>query len=217
VNDALGPKKVDLYRRMGAYPIGDTASDGGGSWGWWYHRDDLTEARWKESPGRFWQRFFAGGVEEVAQIRRIGSDPSVRVTDHFRPEHSHEVIVPVIESLLCDVPRVLIGNVANAGDYVPGVPRDFAVEVPVSIDGDGLRPVPTAGLPPAPLAYLLRDCVAQVNLELEAYNRRSRRLLLELIMMDPWTHSMDQACAMLDEILALPDNEEMRSYYRSAQ
>lgn len=213
-NDALGPKKIDLFQRMGAYPIGDTAGDGGGSWGWWYHLDDDTQARWRESPGAFWNSFFTGGEREVAEIRRISEDVSVKVTDHFKPEHSAEVIVPVIESLLCDVPRVLIGNVGNSGGYMPGVPRDFAVEIPVHINGGGLHPTQTAGLPAAPLAYLLRDCVAQVELELAAFNQRSKRLLLELIMMDPWTRSAEQARAMLDEILALPYHGDMRAHYR---
>lgn len=210
----LNPKKVDLYRRTGAFPIGDTAGDGGGSWGWWYHLDEATERRWRQHPDRFWHGFFTGGEAEVAEIKRISDDEAVRVTDHFKPEHSHEVIVPVIESLLCDVPRVLIGNVVNSGDYVPGVPRDFAVEVPIYINSGGLHPTQTAGLPPAPLAWLLRDCVAPVNLELEAFNAGSRRLLLELIMMDPWTRSMDQACAMLDEVMALPYHADLRAHYR---
>jgi alpha-galactosidase len=209
----LNPKKVDLYKRMGAFPIGDTAGDGGGSWGWWYHLDDATEQRWGQNPGRFWHGFFTGGEAEVAEIKRISDDKSVRVTDHFEPVHSHEVIVPVIESLLADVPRVLIGNVANCGDYVPGVPRDFAVEAPIFINGGGLHPTRTAGLPPAPLAYLLRDCVGPVNIELEAFNQRSKRLLLELIMMDPWTRSMEQARAMLDEVMALPYHADMREHY----
>jgi alpha-galactosidase len=210
----LNPKKVDLYQRMGAFPIGDTAGDGGGSWGWWYHLDHATEQRWAQNPGRFWHDFFTGGEAEVARIQQISSDPSVRVTDHFKPEHSHEVIVPVIESLLADVPRVLIGNVINLGEYVPGVPRDFAVEVPVFVNGGGLHPTHTAGLPPAPLASLLRDCVAPTNIELEAFNRGSRKLLLELLMTDPWTRSVDQARAMLDDVLALPEHTELRDHYR---
>ena len=76
------------------------------------------------------------------------------------------------------------------------------------------RPQSPAGLPPAPLAYLLRDCVAQVNIELAAFNQRSKRLLLELIMMDPWTRSMEQARTMLDEVMALPYHADMREHYR---
>ena len=212
--NGMGPKAVDLYLRLGAFPIGDTGSSGGGSWGWWYHTDDTTEQRWQEDPGHFWNGFFTGGEREVAEIKHIGDDKSARVTAHFKPEKSHEVIVPVVESLLCDVPRVLIGNVANTGGYVPGVPCDFAVEVPIYINAGGLRPTHTQALPPAPLAHLLRDCVAQVELELAAFNQHSKRLLLELIALDPWTRNMQQANAMLDAVLALPFHTEMRKHYQ---
>src|SRR5262245_24196019 len=154
--DELGPKKVDLYRRVGAYPIGDTAGAGGGSWGWWYHGDDATERRWNENPGAFWQRFFSGGEREVAEIRQISADPAARVTDHSPPEMSGESIVPMVEALLCDTPRVIISNIPNSGNFVPGIPRDFQVEVPALVSRRGIQGIQTAGLPPAALAHLLR-------------------------------------------------------------
>lgn len=210
----LNPKKVDLYRRTGAFPIGDTAGDGGGSWGWWYHRDDATEQHWKQNPGAFWHGFFTGGEREVALIKQISEDPAARVTEHFPPEMSGESIVPMIEALICDIPRVIISNIPNNGEYVPGVPRDFQVEVPALVSRRGIQGIQTSGLPPAALSHLLRDCVAPVNLELEAYTHGNRAMLLELIMQDPWTHSMQQASAMLDEVLAMPEHTAMREHYR---
>jgi alpha-galactosidase len=209
----LNPKKVDLYQRTGAFPIGDTAGDGGGSWGWWYHSDDETEQRWRQHPGAFWQRFFSGGEEEVAEIARISADLAARVTEHFPPELSGESIVPMVEALVCDVPRVIISNIPNSGAFVPGIPHDFQVEVPALVSRRGIQGIQTAGLPPAVLAHLLRDCVAPVNLELEAYARGDRDLLLQLILMDPWTRSEQQARSMLDEIMALPFHAEMRAHY----
>jgi alpha-galactosidase/6-phospho-beta-glucosidase family protein len=211
--DELGPKKVDLYKRVGAYPIGDTAGDGGGSWGWWYHLDEAAEQRWREKPGAFWQRFFSGGEHEVAKIQAISADPAARVTEHFPPEMSGENIVPMVEALLCDTPRVIISNIPNSGDFVPGVPRDFQVEVPALVSRRGVQGIQTGGLPPAALSYLLRDCVALVNLELAAYVSHDRELLLELIMQDPWTRSAEQARGLLDEIMALPFHYEMREYF----
>jgi alpha-galactosidase len=210
----LGPKKVDLYRRVGAYPIGDTAGDGGGSWGWWYHADDATERRWHENPGAFWQRFFSGGEQEVAEIGQISADPAARVTEHFPPKMSGETIVPMVEALLCDTPRVIISNIPNSGEFVPGVPRDFQVEVPALVSRRGIQGIQTSGLPPAALAHLLRDCVAPVNLELAAYEARDRTLLLELLMQDPWTRSAEQARGMLEEILALPFHSDINVHYR---
>ena len=140
----LNPKKVDLYKRIGAFPIGDTAGDGGGSWGWWYHVDDATEKYWKEEPGRFWHSFFTGGEEEVAEIRRIGDDPALRVTEFFPAEKSHENIVPMIESLTCGVERKIISNIPNHQHLVPGVPRDFQVEVWARSAETKLRASPAA-------------------------------------------------------------------------
>jgi alpha-galactosidase len=53
-----------------------------------------------------------------------------------------------------------------------------------------------------------------VNLELEAYEKGSRELLLQLILLDPWSRSEEQAQRLLDSILALPYHQEMRDHYR---
>jgi len=64
------------------------------------------------------------------------------------------------------------------------------------------------------IAYALRDRVAPVEVELAAFERGSRELLLQLILMDPWTHSEQQARDLLDAILSMPGNEEMKAYYQ---
>ncbi|MBC8163131.1 MAG: hypothetical protein H7Z42_18140 [Roseiflexaceae bacterium] len=213
-SDEMGPKKSDLFKRYGAWPIGDTGGDGGGSWGWEYHSDDATEARWREKPAVFWNKFFSGGEHEVAEIKRISGDHEARVTEHFPPHMSGESIIPVVEALLLDLPRVVLCNIPNTGEYVPGVPRDFQVEVPALVSRRGIQGIQTSGLPVAAQAALLRDCVAPTNLELAAYAQRDYGLLLELIMLDPWTRTPEQAKAMLDEVLALEFNAEMRDHYR---
>jgi alpha-galactosidase len=64
------------------------------------------------------------------------------------------------------------------------------------------------------VAHALSDYVAPVNIELEAYERRDRKLLLELILTDPFTRSEGQARDLLDAMLALPYHTEMREHYR---
>jgi alpha-galactosidase len=119
----------------------------------------------------------------------------------------------MVEALLCDTPQVIISNIPNSGEFVPGIPRDFQVEVPALVSRRGIQGIQTGGLPPTALSYLLRDCVAPVNLELAAYEARDRGLLLESIMQDPWTRSAEQARGLLDEIMALPFHDEMREYF----
>jgi alpha-galactosidase len=107
----------------------------------------------------------------------------------------------------------MICNIANIGNYVPGVPSDFAVEIWTMVSKRGIQGIQSSGLPPMVLAYLQRDRVVPVNLELEAYDKGSRQLLLELIRMDPWTQTEQQARQLLEDILALPFHQEMRDHY----
>ena len=53
-----------------------------------------------------------------------------------------------------------------------------------------------------------------VEVELEAYETGSKERMLELIMMDPWTKSEEQAKNLLDGIFALPYHDGMREHYR---
>ena len=210
----LGPVPVDIYQRFGVFPIGDTCNPGGGSWPWWYHTDEETERRWQEDPAAWWRRYFTHSAERVAEIERAALDASRPVSEAFPPEHSGEVMVPLIESIACDVPRVLIGNILNSGDFVPGIPRDFAVEIPTLISKRGIEGIQARRLPDAVLAQIERDRIGPVTIELAAYDEGSRERLLELVLADPWTRSLQQAEAMLTEILAMPEHEAMREHYR---
>ncbi|MBS7660154.1 MAG: hypothetical protein QW341_01535 [Candidatus Bathyarchaeia archaeon] len=144
---------------------------------------------------------------------KIAEDPTVRITSVFPPEKSGEIIVPLIESIACDIPRVFQVNIMNSGGFVPGVPENFEVEVPALVSKMGVQGIKTHGLPKPLIAHILRDRVAPVEIELEAYERGSKDLLLQLIMMDPWTRSEEQARKLLDEILSLPRCKEMRDHY----
>lgn len=214
-SDDLGPKAVDLYKRFGVFPIGDTCTPGGGSWPWWYHTDDETERMWRENPRKWWGFVLEPPKEDpIAKLIEIAENPAVKVTSVFPPVKSGEIIVPLIESIACDIPRTFIVNILNSGDFVPGVPRDFEVEVPALVSKRGVQGIRSLGLPKPLIAYILRDRVAPVEVELEAYEAGSRELLLQLILMDPWTRSEEQARNLLEDMLALPRHEEMRQHYK---
>ena len=123
-------------------------------------------------------------------------------------------MISMIESLVYDIPRTFIVNTLNTGDYVPGIPRDFEVEIPALVSKHGIQPIQTDGLPAELIAYALRDRVAPVEVELAAFERGCRELLLQLILMDPWTRSEQQARDLLDAILSMPGNEAMKAYYQ---
>ena len=212
--DDLGPKAVDLYRRYGVFPIGDTCNPGGGTWPWWYHTDSETEKRWKENPEGWWNEYFASYLEQMNQIVRISSDSTRNVTQVFSPEHSGENIVPLVESLACDIPRVMQVNIPNSGNFVEGVPLDFEVEIPGLVSKTGIQGIKTRGLPQPLKSIMQRERVTQVEVELEAYQRQSRELLLQLVLTDPWTKSMAQAEDLLKDIFKMQCHFEMTQHYK---
>jgi alpha-galactosidase len=212
-SDYEGPKPFDLYARFGAFPIGDTANPGGGAWPFWYHTDEETERLWREDPFGWYTRLFEHAKRQVARINAIAADTARSVTEEFPPVLSGEPMVPLIESLAFDVPRVIIVNMLNDAEYVPGVPRDFQVEIPALVSANGIQGIRTKGLPRPLVAYILHDRVAPVEMELAAFEGHDRNLLLSLVMMDPFTRSERQARALLDDILALPVNREMWEWY----
>ncbi|UCG87990.1 MAG: hypothetical protein JSW71_05445, partial [Gemmatimonadota bacterium] len=122
--------------------------------------------------------------------------------------------IPIIESIACDIPRTFITNIQNTNEFVAGVPRDFEVEIPTLISRRGVQGIKTDGLPRAILAHLLRDRVAPVEIELEAYQKGSRNLLTHLVMTDKWVTSQQQAEDLIDEIFSLPYHVELREHYR---
>ena len=209
-----GPKAFDLYKRFGVFPVGDTANPGGGTWPWWYHTDEATEARWQEDPQAWWDGYFSSCERKVAEIQRVVEDKSLKVSEHYPPQMSGEVMVPMIESIACDIPRTLIANIFNTGNFVPGVPADFQVEIPTHVSKRGIQGIQTHPLPTELISFILAERVAPVNIELKALATGSKELLLQLIMMDPWTRSEDQARSLMEEILALPYHEEMRKHYK---
>jgi alpha-galactosidase len=213
-SDDLGPKPVDIYRRMGAFPIGDTATPGGGAWPFWYHTDNETEKWWKEDPWGWYQGYFRSNSQTVEEIKRISEDISVRVTDHYQPKKSGEVFIEMIESIACDIPRPLVVNVPNTHEYVPGIPKDVAVEIQALVSARGIQGIRTNGLPRHILARIFHDRIGPMEMELAAYEQGSYELLLQLTLMDPFTKSIDQAKALLDGILSLPYHEEMREHYK---
>ena len=214
--DQLSPKRVDLYRRLGVIPIGDTANWTGASWPWWYHSDPEVERSWKEDSEKPWFRYAEGVRDRPARHRRIVDDPEANIARefHFGDEPTGEPMVPIVESVSYDVPRVVIVNILNSDEYVSGIPRDFEVEIPALVSARGVQGIKTKGLPRPVIAHILRDRVAPVEIELEAYRTGSRDLLTELVLMDKWTKSLEHAGRLIDEIFALPYHQELREHYR---
>lgn len=213
-SDQFGPKPIDLYQKYGVMPIGDTCTPGGGSWGWWYHADTDVQRRWKEDPDAWYEKGFSDAANNVKRIHDAAWDKGRPVSQVFSTISSDEPMVPLIEALACDIPRVVIVNTLNDHEYVQGVPRDFEVEIPAYVSKRGIQGIQTKPLPKPVLNHMLHDRIAPVETELCAFSQRSRELLIQLIMMDPYTKSREQAEGFLKELFELPYLKEMKEYYK---
>ena len=214
----IDKKRADLYRIFGAVPIGDTGNWTGAAWPWWYHDTPENQKSWCISdPETNWNRYVEGISNTSEKYRKIIDDPSVPVSECFnlRKEGnmSGEPMVPIIESISQGVPRHIIVNMLNTNEFVPGIPRDFQVEISALVSANGIQGIKTNGLPKTLLAHIYRDRIAPVEMEIEAFSSGKRELLTQLVLMDKWCSSLDNANKLIDDLFALPYHKELREHY----
>ncbi len=212
--DECSLKAIDLYKRYGLFPIGDTASAGGGAWGWEYHTDAETQEKYKSDPFHWYELYFKECEDNVARIKEVVEDTSIKVSDAFSTVPSDEPMIPLIEGLAFGTGNRVVVNILNEAGCMKGLPTDYEVEVSAIIDKGGIHPICNNGLPKPIMAHLLRDRIAPVEMELAAFENHSYDLLVDLVMMDPWTKSRKQAEELIDAIFDLPCNADMKEYYK---
>lgn len=78
----------------------------------------------------------------------------------------------------------------------------------------GVHGIKMEDLPKPVVSHIIQDRVAHVEVELEAYINGDKDLLLQLVLMDHWTRSEEQAKNLLEDILTLHYHEDMYQYYR---
>ena len=82
---------------------------------------------------------------------------------------------------------------------MPGLPPGAVVEVPATVDLDGLHPRNMESLPEAVLA-LLRTQVSINQLLVEAFDTGSKDTLLQALLLDPTTHSYTQSVELINRM-----------------
>ncbi|HOX37856.1 MAG TPA: alpha-glucosidase/alpha-galactosidase [Candidatus Brocadiia bacterium] len=130
------------------------------------------------------------------------SDANVPLDESvLRPSGEHAV--PMIRDIVTDSRRWWPSvNVSNTGLYVGNVAEDAIVEVPAEVDGRGVHPQKVGPLPEA----LAAMCSLQISIQkiiVEAYAKRSKKLLLEALLLDPVVDSAQRAGQLLDAMLEL--------------
>jgi len=148
-----------------------------------YEKKTLSE-QWIKMRNRMWERLkrIARGEEEI----------------ELWP--AHEAAMDIISSIVNNKRRELLAiNVPNDG-YIDGIPKDYVVEVPGVVDGNGVRG--------RRIGRLSKPATAILNLHLEKFEllvkgilEEDKYLVLQAMAIDPLTPSPEKAKVILDEFL----------------
>ena len=211
----LGKLEEYFYRHHGVIGLGDTTYFTGGAWPWywWANEQNRIDYGYKNLMDGWNEAYFNWTAKLIEDLAKISKDKSRSVKTFLESVWVDDLTMPLIESLACNIPRLLHVNVLNSNGIVQGIPKDFSVEVLSLCQKDEIRPIQVDPLPRSILAYIMRDRIAPVEMELEAYNRGKIELLKELVLMDKWAVSTEQVDAFMDEIMNLPYHKELKAHY----
>ncbi len=209
----LSRAAVDMHKLYGLFPIGDTVRSGS----WKYHYDLKTKQYWY---GEFggpdseigWARYLNTVKERTEKIFALAGHSGSELLSDFPPVKSREQIVPLIDSIVNDRGERFVLGVRN-DSAVAGLPSDVVVEIPVQANQKGLSPEKIEPIPERLTRMVLFPRLVRLEMALEAFLKGDRSLLLEILYRDRRTVSDVQARQVLDEILTLPFNEQMRKHY----
>lgn len=206
----------DLYEKYGLMPIGDT-NRAIFPETWWYHTSNRIKEKWFGSTGGFdgevgnknnhdWLASMLTNAEQVLQ------DPKAQVKQHFmhNGQHGPWEVMPIIAAMSSSVLGEFQINIANKG-AIAGLPDDFVVEVPATIDGAGIHRKETMTLPPKVMLGAVIPRWLLAERVLEAMKTGDIGFLWQTLMSDHKISSPEQAAAVLKNWLE--NDSDMTQFY----
>lgn len=150
---------------------------------------------------------FVYTIDGLNTDRPWQADEQSLTTEHH--EHDDEVLcssgelaIPIMEGIVFNRASELGAVIVENKGYIPNLPVGAAVEVPASVDQNGIAPMRMEPLPEALAALMRTQCSIQ-QLLVEAFAEHSRKKLLQAILLDPTVDSYRQAVEMMNEMIAL--------------
>ncbi|HOC21693.1 MAG TPA: alpha-glucosidase [Anaerolineae bacterium] len=116
------------------------------------------------------------------------------------PTSEWERVIPIIEGILTDSGQEEMAvNIMNDG-LITNLAHDLAVEVPATVDKNGVHGIVLGDLPKG-IVGLLNNQVATYDLTAEAILKQSKALALQALLLDPVVHSARAAEQTLEMML----------------
>ncbi|MCC7021361.1 MAG: alpha-glucosidase/alpha-galactosidase [Thermomicrobiales bacterium] len=159
--------------------------------------------RHNELKGMYERRIAVVEREDPALAATLRAEALARQREEDEEGHSGEYGTLIIHSAETGEPRVIYGNVANAG-LIANLPPTCAVEVPCLVDRNGVQPT-QIGTIPSQLAALMQTNINVQELTVEAALAGNRDQVYQAAMLDPHTAAAldpEQIVALVDELLA---------------
>lgn len=116
-------------------------------------------------------------------------------------EPSREIAMLIIDGIENNLNNVELGaNIINNGYPISNLPEDAMVEIPIKINANGIYPIKVGPLPDA----IAGMCSIQIhihNLLIEAYSKKSKKALMQALIIDPIVDNVDRAKKMMETML----------------
>ncbi len=206
---------ADMYKLYGLYPVGDTARSGT----WKYHRNLETKQYWYGPLGGVdseigWAIRLLLNQRNEERLNKAAFDPDTRATEVFPPQKRGEHIIDFIDSVINNVKRRFVLNISNEFDAIPTLPSDIFVEVPTYVSGENLQPEPLESIPKIMYSRVFYPRIEILEWSLEAFTAGRKDLIVDALMRDPRTKTNKQAEEVVNAILNLPFNQDMKQHYK---
>lgn len=193
--------RVEIFRRIGFYPT-ETSEHSSEYLSWFLH-DDAQVERFRIEPLQY-IGISRDNVAEYERTRELLAAGAPLPLEEGATEYAPQVI----HSVLTGTPREIHVNVPNAapggGLLIDNLPAGAAVEVPATVDADGVHPVPMGPLPEQ-CAALNRTYLSVAALAVEAARTGDPRLVRQAVLVDPNASSSltpAQVWELCDELVA---------------
>jgi len=173
--------RVEMFRRLGYYPT--ETSEHSSEYLPWFLRSDEQIERFRIEP----LQYIGISAENVAEFETAQTLLAAGADLPLEEEYGAEYAPQVIHSVVTGRPRVIHGNVVNHG-LIDNLGQGAVVEVPVTVDADGLHPHAVGPLP-VQLAAQNRPYLSVAELTIEAARTGDPLLIRQAVLMDPNANS----------------------------